>query len=125
MTVLEPKEQAEILKNSPAEGQVATQQVTTLNDSGIWLSNVGGRFGLNFSLNMPTGRWDYVALCDGDPGFNPYGYMTGQWQYRSETNSPYVTGTSFDGSGRFWIMYAGWDYSIKAYIIYGKSNQIG
>jgi len=120
MTVLEPKEQVEILKNSATEGQFATQAESI----DVWLSNRDGYFALNFSFRGSVGRWDYVALCDGDPGDNGYGYLTGQWQYITATNSPYVTGTSFDGSGRYWIMYGSWDYSRKSYVILAKSNAI-
>jgi len=125
MTVLEPKEQAEILKNSPTEGQIATEQIAVLAESiNVWLSNRDGFFALNFSFQGSVGRWDYVALCDGDPGNNAYGYLDGQWQYISATNSPYTTGTNFDGSRRFWVMYASWDYDQKAYKVESKSNDI-
>ncbi|MGV0028491.1 hypothetical protein [Phormidesmis priestleyi] len=121
MTVLAPKEQAEMLKNSPAEEQIATL-AESIN---VWLSNRDGRFALNFSFRGSVGRWDYVALCDGDPGNNGYGYLDGQWQYISATNSPFITGTNFDGSGRYWVMYASWDYGAKVYRVDKKSNVIG
>ncbi len=124
MTVLEPNKQAEILKNSPKEKQTATEQIATLAQSvDVWLSNINGYFALNFS-QVSVGRWDYVALCDGDPGNNPKGYLTGQWQYISSTNSPYITGTNFDGGGRYWIIYVSWDYDQSAYVIRAKSNAI-
>lgn len=120
MTVLEPKEQASILTNSPAEEQFSIQA----HAIDVWLSNRDGYFALNFSFQGSVGRWDYVALCDGDPGNNGYGYLTGQFQYISATNSPYITGTNFDGSGRYWVMYGSWDYGQKAYVIQAKSNAI-
>jgi len=118
MTVLEPKEQAEILKNSRIEEQTATLD-KSINLS---LSNRDGFCALNFSLPLSVGKWDYVALCDGDPGENPYGYLTGQWQYISATNSPYVTGKNFYDSGSFWVIYVTWNYNAGAYRILAKSN---
>jgi len=125
MTVLEPNKQAEILKNSPKEGQVATEeQFATLVGSSIdvWLSIVDGRFALNFSFPDSVGKWDYVALCDGNPGTNPKGYMEGQWQYISATNTPYVTGTQFNSRYRLWVIYVTWDYGQGAYSILAKSD---
>lgn len=120
MTVLEPNQQAEILKNSSKEGQMATQAESI----DVWLNNRDGYFALYFSFQGSVGRWDYVALCDGDPGDNPKGYLTGQWQYISSTNSPYITGTNFDGSGRYWVIYGSWNYDQGAYEIRARSNAI-
>jgi hypothetical protein len=109
--MLEPKEQAKALKALAGP------------DIQIWLNNNGGYVALNWVNQGAIGRWDYVALYDNDPK-DPYGYLTLQWQYTSNQNSPYVTGTTARGVAGppYWIAYVGWDYQRKEYVIVAKAG---
>ncbi|MBD2206239.1 hypothetical protein H6G33_19115 [Calothrix sp. FACHB-1219] len=68
----------------------------------ISLTNSGGYVALNWRADN-IGNYDYVALYNRPPSNDPRGYLTNQWQWTVNRNSPHVTGTW--ASGSFWIAY--------------------
>lgn len=68
----------------------------------IWLDKSGGYVALHWWANN-IGSYDYVALYNRSPNGDPWGYLTNQWQWTANHNSPHVTGTW--ASGSFWIAY--------------------
>ncbi|MEH1837128.1 MAG: hypothetical protein V7L29_35110 [Nostoc sp.] len=123
-TALEPKKQAEIIKKSAPETDTEVKQGRTASgEITVDLFDGQGKYALGWNNPGSTGRWDYVALCANDPGNDPYGYLTNQWQYTGGNNSPYVTGTSYVNNSNYHIIYVTWDYSQGAYRILAKKRQ--
>lgn len=89
----------------------------------VWLNNSGGYIALNWRNDEAIGRWDYIALYDKVPT-DPNDYLTWQWQYATNQNSPYVTGTPARGTQgpQYWVAYCAWDYRIKKYVIVTSSG---
>lgn len=86
----------------------------------LWLTDSGGYVALNWINPTAVGRWDYVALCDHQPG-GPSEYLTNQWTYTANQTSPFVTGTAATGTA-YWIMYCTYDYEDKKYKILASAG---
>lgn len=104
---------ASILAETQSEGAAPSAAAAGPSIT-IWLSNSGGYIALNWDNTGAIGKYDYVALYNHEPGGNPYGYLTNQWQWVTSASGSYVTGTSATGAP-YWIAYCGWDYAIGAY----------
>ncbi len=113
---LDPKAQAEILKNSPisADDTKDFQSASFVKGNiDIWITNVDGFVGLNWSNSGAIGKYDFVALYVNEPT-DPYGYLTSQWQW-AERPQPYQTGTPYRED--FWLAYISYDYGPSSYKI--------
>ncbi len=110
---MDPEKVASILKTNPPEsqeGNIATQAGWVGN---IWISNSGGYVALYWEAD-DVETYDYVALYDHVPNGNPWSYLTNQWQWTANHNSPHVTGTR--GSNRsWWIAYCRYSYERRGY----------
>ncbi len=112
--MLEPREQEKILAAQTDDPEDAMMLGAARGDDiRIHLSEKNGRIALNWENTGAVGNYDYAALYDHAPA-GAFDYLTLQWQYVVNQQSPYVTGTKKSGT-KHWIGYCAYDYRARAY----------
>ena len=119
--MLDPREQEKLL--AAEDHQPEEEMMMGAAGGGeikLHISEKDGRLALNWENDGSVGKWDYAALYDHNPA-GAHDYLTLQWQYVSNHQSPHVTGTK-KSDKKYWIGYCSYDYRAKAYKLLKKAG---
>lgn len=89
----------------------------------LTLKPFNGSFGVKWCTlewynDKPTGKSDYIALCESDPGAEASDYMTGRWRQAEFGSGTYNLWTKWNDD--YWMIYCSYCYRDKVYKIMHK-----